>query len=788
MVILRRKMLRDIGRNKMAYIACAIVVIIGLMTYTAMQMSKDNLFIARENFYSQYHLADGFAKVKSMPYSQVEKLKDIQGIDEIQGRLVEDVRVLGMDEEKNIYLRLISMKQEKPYILNGVQLLKGSLPEENDRAVLLGDKFFTAHELSLGETLTVIIEGKRVKLNIAGTGQSPEFVYAMKDAQNLFPDPEAFEVAYMPYDVMESLFARKGMVNDITFTLKPGFEFEDVEQALEIELKKYGMESLVAQKDQTSNAMLTQELDGLETSSRTVPILFLGIAAIILYIMLKRMVESQRGQIGTLKACGYRNNEILLHYLSYGLMVGLAGGILGGLSGTALSISMTKMYQQYFSLPNLTGRFSWQYFLSGILLSAGFSLIAAYQGAKSVLSLKPVDAMRPPVPAFNKKSWLEQVPGFWAAFTVQGRMAIRNMLRNKGRSFFILIGIMFTFSMMAVMLSMYSMMDIMVLDQFTKVQKYDIKISFTSPLPLNEVARELQDGKGVKRVEPMVEVPVTLQKEHRKKDVVALGLMQDSELYTPIDKQGNRIQIPRDGMVLSEQVAGKLKARVGDRLQLESIWARESPVNVNVVGIIPQYLGSSVYMNQEAFLALLRQGEIATSALVSMDKEQIPALKQRYDDSKYIGNLEERQQSIDLYNELMGSSMYMLWIMAAMAVITGFAIVYNSSIITLAERERELASLRVLGMRPQEVMEVISVEQWFIGIFGILAGIPLAFAMNRGLSSSMSTDLYSIPATTTPSALLQAFIGTMLAIGFAQWWVSRKVSRLDLVGVLKERE
>lgn len=788
-MILRRKMWRDIGENKTAYIACAIVMIIGLMTYTSMQMVKDNLFIARDRFYEDYHLADGFAKVKLMPYSQVKRLEGIRGIDLAQGRLVRDVRVLNLDKNKNIYLRLISMDKPKPYPLNEIKLLEGSFPEAKGREVLLAEKFFKAHKLSIGSPIQVLIEGKKNDFKVAGAGQSPEFVYAMRDGQNILPDPGAFEVAYMPYDVMESLFKQKGMINDISFTLEPGYKFEDVEQALKMELKKYGLESLVSRKDQASNAMLSEELKQLEKTSRSVPILFLTIAAIILYIMLKRLVESQRIQIGILRAFGYRPGEILAHYLSYGLMLGLAGGILGGLLGTALSVSMTGLYQNYYSLPDLTGRFSPRYFLSGILLSVGFSLIAAFQGVRGVQKLQPADAMHPSIPVFKKKSRLEQIPGFWAAFTVQGRMAIRNMLRNKGRSFFTFIGIVFTFSIMASLLSMYSLMDIMILDQFTKVQKYDIKTTFTRPLPLNEVIRELEGNpKGIKRIEPVIEVPVTLQKQYRKTDVIAQGLMRYSELYTPLDKQGNRIQIPEDGMLLSEQVAGKLKAGVGDRLQVESIWARESPVYVNVAGIIPQYLGSNVYMSNEALFELLHQGEMATSALVSIDKEQIPAFKERYNTSKYVGNLEERQQTIDLYKKLMGSSRFMIWVMAFMAIITGFAIVYNSSIITLSERKRELASLRVLGMRPGEVLEVISVEQWCIGILGMLAGIPLTFAINKGISASMSSDLFFLPAVTAPSALLLALLGTMLAISLAQLWVARKVADLDLVEVLKERE
>ncbi|WP_078060278.1 ABC transporter permease [Desulfotomaculum copahuensis] len=787
--MLTRKMWRDIGENKMAFIACAVVVIIGLTAYTSMQMAKDNLFRAGDSFYRQYHFGDGFAKIKNpMPSSQVEKLSDIRGIDQVQGRLVEDVRVTGLDERRNIYLRLISLQDQKPYILNGVKVLKGAMPEENSKALLLGDKFFTAHRLALGEPLTVIIDGKKVQLKIAGTGQSPDFVYAIRNAQNILPDPQAFDVAYLPYEVMDGLFNRQGAVNDLSFALKPGFKFEDVEQPLKTELKKYGLESLVSRADQASNVMLTEELKGLEKSARSVPVLFLAIAAIILYIMLKRMVESQRGQIGTLKAYGYRNHEIIWHYLSYGLIVGLAGGILGGVSGAVLSNSMTKLYQQYFSLPGLTGKFPLQYFFSGILFALGFSLIASYQGAKAILKLKPVDAMRPPAPSFKSKTRLEKLPVVWAAFTVQGRMAVRNMIRNKERSFFTLIGIVFTYSMMAALWSMYSMVDTMVLDQFYKVQKSDVKISFTKPLPLPDVVEELQNTGGVRRIEPLVEVPVTLQKDYRKKDVTALGLLPDAELFTPVDKLGSQIKIPAGGILLSEQTARKLKTGLGDRIRLESIWARESPVYVQVAGIVPQYIGSNVYMDQKALLALLGQGDMATGALISMDPGQIPGLKERYGTSKYVDNLEERQQSIDLYKKLMDNNKTTLLLMVLMAVVAGFAIVYNSSIITLAERERELASLRVLGMRPKEVMEVVSVEQWFIGAFGVLAGVPFALAMNQGIAGGMSSDLYTLPGRTSPAALFLALLGTVLAIWVAQFWVFRKIARLDLVGVLKERE
>lgn len=786
--MLWRKMFREILENRVAYLACTIVIAIGLMLYASMSMSKDNLIFAKDELYREFHFADGFAKVKAIPYSRVKSLEEIEGVSIANGRLVKDVRVLTENANDNVYLRLVSLHEKEEHTLNGVMLLQGSFPEKNRRQVLLADKFYEAHQLQQGKKIHVAIEGKRVELAVSGSGQSPEYVYALKDATSIAPDPHVFEIAYIPYEDMELLFNQKGLVNDVSFKLDPGVKFEDVEERLKSELKQYELESLYGAKDQISHAILTEELKQLDKTAGSLPLIFLGIAAIILYIMLKRLVEAQRGQIGTMKAFGFGRWEILAHYLSYGLFIGLAGGVAGGLLGTYLSMFFTKMYQTYYSLPNLESRFSMKYFMLGVLMSTFFSLAASFQGVKGVLKLKPAEAMRPNVPVFRDKSWLEKIPVFWNLFNVQGRMAIRNATRNKGRTFFTFIGVVFSFSLMASFASMGSMADIMIMDQFTKVQKQDVKLSFSKPLPRSETVRELQQAKGIRLVEPMLEVPVQLRFVNYKKDVIALGIKEGSTLYHVFDKSGTRMDVPKTGLMLSEQVADKLHVRIGDVVLLDSIWAKDEKIKVKIERIVPQYLGANVYMDQDTLLSLLKQGDMATSALLSMDSKYVADLKDQYSTSKFVSHIEIRQEMIDKYQQLIGSSAFSLWVMAVMAVVTGFAIVYNSSIISLAERKRELASLRVMGMTPREVMEVISVEQWLIGALGMMAGIPLAIVMNQAISQSMSSDLYTLPAMTSPNALLQAVIGTMLAIWISQMGVSRKVKQLDLVEVLKERD
>ncbi|EKN71144.1 FtsX-like permease family protein [Schinkia azotoformans] len=786
--MLWRKMFRDILENKVAYIACAIVIAIGLMTYTSMSIAKDGLFNAKDQFYQEYSFADGFAKVKAIPITRAQALEEIDGIDVVSGRLVKDVRVLMPDTEENVYLRLISLNAPEGNELNGIKLEKGTFPSTNRQQILVADKFYEAHQLQIGNKINVIIEGKQVELSVSGTGMSPEYIYALKELQSVASDPLTFEVAYVPYEDMEQLFNQKGLVNDISFTLKPGVTYEDVEQAVKSDLERYELESLYAAKDQLSNAMLTEELKQLERMASSLPVIFLIIAAIILYIMLKRLVESQRGQIGTLKAFGYRRSEILFHYLWYGIFIGIFGGVLGGVLGIWVSKYYLQIYQMFFNLPNIGAHTSMKYFYLGIIMAVLFSAVASFQGVRGVIRLQPAEAMHPVVPTFVKKTFLEKIPGFWRAFNVQGRMAIRNLLRNKNRSIFTLIGMIFTFSMMASFFSLSSMSETMIMDQFTRVQKQDVKLTFVKPMPRSDVIRELNDVDGVKRVEPFLEIPVSLKFLNHKKDVIALGISVDSELYNVFDKEGNRLEVPKSGMMVSEQVADKLGVQVGDVLQVESIFAKDEKLNIKIEKIIPQYLGANIYMNQDALLGLLKQGEMMTSALIAIDKRAMPSLKDEYRASKYISTIEVRQEMIDKYEELMGSATYAMWVMAIISIITGFAIVYNSSIISLAERKRELASLRVMGMTPKEVMEVVSVEQWFIGFSGMIAGIPLAFLMNQMMSTSMSNDLYTIPPGTSGNAIVLAFIGTIFAIAVSQASISRKVKQLDLVAVLKERE
>ncbi|NLP43099.1 MAG: ABC transporter permease [Peptococcaceae bacterium] len=792
--MLFRKMKRDLLEHKGAYAACVVVIAIGLTVYVSMSMIMDNLLLSRDSFYAEQNFADGFIEIQGYPYSQVAKLAELEGINQIQGRIVKEVLVepsTGYETDENIYLRLISVDTSQVQPINDVLLLQGYPLESKTLNLWVDNKFYEAHGLELHSEIQLLIEGSKKAFRIVGMGQNPEFIYAMRSTSDLFPNPETFGIGYLPIEIMQNLFKEKSLVNNLVFTLEPNADWDDVKANLEAELKPYGLKSIYPRKDQISNLLLTQELQGLQATAQSMPILFLAVAAMIQYIMLKRMIEQQRTQLGTLKAFGYTNREILWHYLSYALVTGLVGGLAGGLGGFALTDPLLALYGQYFNMPGLKAAFSPSYFLLSILLALLFSLIAGYQGCKRLLTLQPAEAMRPVAPPSGKSIFLEKLTFFWGMLTVQGKMALRNMFRHKLRTAFLFLGIMFTFTLLALPWSFKVISEVLLFEQFEKIETYDVKISLATPLEQKAVEQELSHFPGVRSAEALAEIPVTINHLGQEKSVNLIGIKAGSNLYNILDNNGSKMELPAEGAILiSDRLAKELQAVPGTLLAVESPFFVDpkQAKSLAVAGIIPQSMGLNAYMEIEALHKVAGQGSFATSVMLSIEEQYIPRLKAKYNDSKVISGIENRLSLLRKMKELMTTYKNMIYSLFIFGIVIGFAIIYNTSVITLSERSRELASMMVLGMTPKEVLDVITFEQWFISFFAMLAGIPMTKALMVAMADSMGSDLFGFPAIVNKEALIIAFIITVISILIAQLMAARKLRTLSLVEVLKSRE
>ncbi|QGT98777.1 hypothetical protein SYNTR_0184 [Candidatus Syntrophocurvum alkaliphilum] len=789
-----KKMFRDILSNKGSYIAYLVLIVIGLITFMACSIATENLKIAKNELYEEQNFADGFIELSSMPKSNLERLSRIEGIENVSGRVVKEIR-LNEDSDRNIYLRLVSLNLDATYRLNDARLQKGENIVNRQPYVWLDTAFVKAHELKIGDKLNIITGGRNQEIIFNGISLSPEFVYMIRTETDLLPNPEQFGAAHIPLETMWSMFPdTQGRVNDVVFTLEPGADFDTVKDKLELELEAYGVTNIYPRADHTSHFMLIEEIEVIESLATFFPLVIFSIAGFIIFILLKRLVEQQRVQIGIMKAFGYTNREIFTHYLSYALVLGFVGGLIGGLLGMWLANPLTTLLYDFFYLPEIYEGFSLSYLFIGILFCLIVLGFAGYIGCKNALELEPAEAMRPPAPVSGKKNFLEKLNFFSEMLTIQGKMAIRNLGRSRSRSALIFIGIMVSTALVAFTWSLaFDAMPRFLFYQYEEVEVYDAKVSLVNPLERKTVQQELELYNGITLVEPLAEVPVTLSNKWFEEDILLLGNTSDSQLYNIRDSDKNRIYLKENDFIISERLASNLGLKVGSTVKLESPFMRDvdESVKISVTKIIPQYIGMNAYMELSELEQLMGQGSFATSFMIKVDdseKQVISSLRNSYRESDFIAGIDTRSELIQSSHDTWEAAGGIIYLYVMLGMIFSFAIVYISNYIILSERNRELASMKVLGMTNKEVLSVISFEQWFLSFFAMLAGAPLAKLLQAGFATEFSTDMYAMPTDISIQAIAMGILLTVFSIWFAQRFALKKIKELDLVEVLKSRE
>lgn len=778
--MLWKKMLRDMKRSWSTYMLCIVIVAVGFCGYSVLELASENLARSEEYFFQVTEFCQGFAVVEKAPEAVAKSLERINGVAKAEGRLEKTISVTGYDRE--VQLKLVSLHSKG---MNQPLLSKGSLPV--GKCLVLGDAMSKARGLKPGQTMTLVINGKHVELEISGIGITPENIYMIKDMGEMFPSPETYDAGFMDYDTMSALFSESGMVNAFLFQLEPGVVWADVEEQIEDELAPYGCYQLYGSEDQLSVSMLNEELTQLDKMSGVVPFLFLFVAAVILYITLSRLVDQQRIQIGTLLAMGISMKKIQVHYMLYGAFVGLTGGLLGGGSGYLLADPMADYYRVYFNLPSAPFDISWSYLFTGIAMATFFCGAVAWVVAGSFRELNPAVALRPPAPKAARRSFLEKIPGMAQIFTVPGMMALRGLARNRRRTILSLLGIAFAYMITASLVSMTAMFDVFIFDYWEDTQRQDIMIQFQRPVAAVDAMEAVRHPE-IQLAEGVVDLSVTLKGPAGTVDCMIQGIDPGSSLCRLYTEDGKSVQVQEEGIVLSRHMANLMGVGIGDFIEVKAMYPKEKLSRTPVTAIINQYMGSTAYMSYEGVGKISEYRNVYTSVLLKaplpVQEELITKLKE----ATAVTGIENRHQRLEGYRTMMGNMSGMIAVMCSMGVLIGCVVIYISSLIGFEELKREVATLMALGLRDRQCLEVISTGQWILTIGAIILGIPMTMGVSRWISVAMASELYTIPDFVSGEALLQAIGLTCLSVLFSSWMMLRKIKKISPVELLRERE
>lgn len=777
------RLLRMIKNSKGQFISISVMIILALTIYVSFSMLADNLYNTIYHYYDITNFGDVFVEVVKAPRAAIDQLYSIEGVEAAQGRVSSDVPLRVEDPNEKVRVRVVSLPKEAGGI-NSIYTIEGKEPQSSGKGTAVLQQFFVARGMKLGDKITPYIAGREYPLDVTAVVGSPEYIYLMENEQSLLPAPEKFGVIYVNEDFAQSALGYQGSYNEVLIKINDDYmhEIDRIVDEVEDELDRYGVKRTIKRENHLSHSMMMQEVQQLDDMSTAITLLFLIVAAVIINIMLSRIVKNDRISIGVMKALGYDNLNIMSHYTKYSLLMGLMGSTIGIFLSIPLASAFTSLYILYFNIPMFQMEIYYSYIAYGIILTSVFCIASGLIGARSVLRIMPADSMRPEAPKSGGRIWLEGIKTIWSRISFSWKMVIRNIFRNKKRAAFLTIGVALTYSITMVPIFMSSVWGNMFLLQYGEFQTMDYNIDFTRPMNDNAL-RELQKLIEVDYIEPKTEIPFELEKGLKKKVVAVIGLVDNTQLYNLKSPIGERLEVPKAGIILSEGLAKTLGASVGDRIVLNNFMPDKEDGYVEVKGITTQYLGSNAYMSMESLNQLMEEKGMVTGALMNSKDDVVPKLR----DVKNIGLVQSVTDMKNSFLEFMDTIILSMGVMMLFGGILGFAIVYNVTIISISERIMEFSSLRVLGFDKKEIYKMVSRENGLITALGILLGVPLGYSMCKGIATGLSTDLFTIPMIVEISSYLGAAVATIFFVAIAQLATIRKIYRLNLLDALKSR-
>ncbi len=784
---LDRKLLRDLWRIKGQATAIAFVIATGVLLQVMMSGLVASLTETRRAYYERNNLAQVFAPAVRAPDMALGQLAAIPGVATVTGRVVGRALIDIPGDPVPIQSQAVGLPDSGPQRLNTVYLTDGRLPAENrrDEALLLSG-FAAAHGYGLGDDISVTMNGSRRSIRITGLAQSPEFLFVAAPGE-MVPDPARYGVIWMRRSALAAAYDMRGAFNQALLTLSRGASEEAVIDAVDRVLEPWGGTGAYLRKDLVSDRFVSEEIEGLATMSRAVPPLFIAVAAFLLYIVVNRIVQAEREEIGLLKAFGYTDREVGAHYVKLLLLIAGAGAVLGCLLGVLAGRAMIPIYTTFYNFPFLVFRPDPVAFVIGVLASLTAASAGSIFVLQRIFALAPAEAMRPPAPADYSKSVTFTGP-VGRRLDQPTRIVLRGLARSPWRAMALSAGIAGGMALASGMTTIYGAFDRMMEQSFSVIDRSDATVFFHSPLG-EKAAFELARIPGVMAVEPFREVAATLRHERRENRGSVSGLIAEPEMTRAIDDRLAPIPLPARGLVLGEALADILEVGPGDVLSVEVHEGRQPVLEVPVTRVARTLIGAPAYMQLGALNAAMSEPGRISGAHLRVDEARAGAIYRRLKDMPSVAGVSVAENARDSLQKLMdqgaGSARY---IMGAVAFIITFGIVYNAARIAQNERARDLASLRLMGFSKGETAFVLLGELAIITLValpvGSLAGYGLSFLIARGFSS----ELYQIPAYFDPFShgFSAGFI--VVAAAVSGLLVERDLNRMDLVAVLKSRD
>ena len=750
---LSKKMLRDIKINKTQFISIFLMAFLGIFAFCGVCSEYYGLEQTSSDFYTDTNLADGWIYNTTITDDAIDEINNFTTNSEKQ-LVVQSVANFSNDPD--ITLHFVEDNEiSKFYVSQGQEF---NLSDES--GVWLDKRFADAQNLSVGDNISFKFNGIEIEKEIKGIGYSPEYVYEASPT-SIIPDFKDIGFAYMSYKAFPSDIKYNVLL--VKFNQSP----DDFKNSLDDSVEYL---SFTKQSEHVSVSQFNEEMAQHKMIGDVFPIVFILVTFLTLLTSMTRIISHQRTQIGVLKAVGYKNRTIILHFMSYGFWLVLAGAILGLILGPMIIPNLFYPTMTYrYSLPEWNPGFDISFVVVAALMVVS-SLLVSYLAARNISKENPANTMRPKAPNISSSGFLEK-SSLWNRLNFNLRWNYRDAKRNKFRALMAIVGVMGCVALLVSAFGMNDSMDNLKNWEYDDISHFESKLIINNGASLSDIDDVRKDVNGHTIMEQAIEI-----KAQGNENTASLLTLNDTNLISQTDKNKNPLSLSNTDISLSAKMAESLNVDVGDTIKWHVIGS-DDWVECKITNIHGEPLSQGIILSSDK-LDELGLNFTPTSIITSqnVDKE--------YDSIKSVTTLSEMKENWD---EMSGSIMMMVSILIFFAVLLAIVVLYNLGILSFTEIEREIATLKVLGFKTADLRKLLLTQNIIFTAIGFILGIPLGFYLMTLMMDAAGESLYYIPSLTLGNIILSGVITFAVSI-VVNLLFSSKIKNLNMVEALKDVE
>ena len=779
---LHRKLWRDIGRHRAQFIAVTITMLLGVTIFGATYDSFQNLQASYDSTAIEYRFAN-----LTVVGGDVEGVASVAvqtpGVETAITRTSVDVpfRVNG----SKLLGRAVGVPAATQADVNQLEVLSGKYldPAHPDR-VLVEEHMANHFDLSPGDSFDILSGAAWHAVTVEGIVASPEYIWPSRDRQEIITTPDNFGVVFTSEELARELAG--GGPNEAAIYYIEGEENADTTLALTAEARSRGAASVYTREEQASNAALSEDLKGFEEMAVFFPIMFLTTAAMAAYVMISRLVHSQRPHIGVFLANGFTRGQVLRHYLGYGLLPGLIGSLPGAVAGVLLARSITRMYTSLLSIPVTVIEFYPATLLGAVAFGLVASLLAALAPALVASRIRPAAAMRGETPAGGGRQSiferlippLRRIPAAW-------KMTLRGVGRNPRRTTYTIIGVVLSLMLVLVSWGMIDTIRHLMDRQFIEIQQEDATVYFAGPATTADVAALLAID-GVAEAEPALTLPVSLEADSHHYETALMVLEDDSDMHRLMSTTDGWIDLPDQGVVLGKATRELLNIEIGDSVNIAL--DAEFSVTEPVAAFVDEPLGTMAYISRSRAETLTGTELPATSALIAYaDGVDAKALRNTVTELPQVAAFEDANVLYDMMQRFMILFYAFVGVMLLFGAAMAFALIFNAMSVNIAERTREVATLLAVGTDRRSISRYITTENLLVTAVGIPIGLIVGYFAAKAAMTSFSSDLFAFDLYIQPMTYVWASLAVVIVALISQRPGLRAIRTLSIPKIIKER-